>query len=126
MDLERFQSCAQAYGAERRRWPAPMQPLFDRFAPTPEGQAILAEAEGLDQMLAAWTPSGDSDRVKHAVLAQAPRAPATGRSRRLIAALVLMLAVGFGVGFAQTRNTGTPDAVTHLIFGPIGPGGIGL
>ena len=42
MDLTRFKACAEAYGAERRRWPAREHALYDRFAGTPEGAAILA------------------------------------------------------------------------------------
>src|SRR3990172_8337925 len=53
MDLTRFKGCAEAYGADRRRWPAREHALYDRFAGTPEGAAILAEAARTHPLLVA-------------------------------------------------------------------------
>src|SRR5512145_811413 len=58
MDLDRFKQCSAAFGAERRRWPQREHALYDRFANTPEGMAILAEAGRTDRFLAARATSG--------------------------------------------------------------------
>lgn len=51
MNDKRFAELAAAYGAERRRWPQAERAVYDAFAGTPEGLALLADAERLDRQL---------------------------------------------------------------------------
>lgn len=117
MDLTRFTECCAAYGAERRRWPAPDQALYDRFAATPDGAAILADAARVDGWLDGWQ------------VAAAPVPPAVSRvgtiarrARRRLAALVAALAAcagaGFAVGYAQAHSAADFAAPDLLLLGP--------
>jgi len=126
MTLDRFRDCAGAYGADRRRWPADAQPLYDRFARAAEGAAILAAAERTDRFLDAWQTGAPDD-----ALAQSIAARASGpRVRRRIAwqatAFAAAAVIGFVIGFAQARNDGGADVVTQLLLGPASMRGIGL
>lgn len=75
MDLTRFEALAEAYGADLRRWPAAERDAADALmAAEPEpARAILAEAEGVDDLLAASRPPLVSQALRDAVLAGAPR-----------------------------------------------------
>ena len=66
MDLSRFKECSAAFGADKRRWPPHDQVLYDRFAQTPDGMAILAEASRTDHFLDALTSAlPDLRRARH-------------------------------------------------------------
>jgi hypothetical protein len=115
MDLTRFTECAAAFGAERRRWPAREHALYDRFAATPEGAAILADAARVDGFLDAWEVTAPAPRPVGQIGALARR------SRRRIAVLAAALAAcagaGFAVGFAQAQSA--VDIVSpDLLLGP--------
>lgn len=116
MDLTRFTECCAAFGAERRRWPARDNALYDRFAATPEGLAILADAARVDGLLDAWAPAEPAPRA----VGWTGTVVRRGR-RRMAAALAATLAAcaaaGFAVGFAQAQGAadiGSPD----LLLGP--------
>jgi hypothetical protein len=127
-DMERFRTCAEAYGADARRWPAADRALHARCAATAEGAAILAAAARTDDFLAAWTPSPDepalAGRIADAVLDERPR-----RRRRLAwsaAAFAASAVFGFVVGFVQAPPDAGTDLVTLFIVGPGATPGIGL
>ncbi len=138
MDLNRFKTFAEAYGAERRRWPQDAQPLYERFARTPEGATVLAEAERIDGFLDALEVSAPDDRLARAMVAEAlassPRngvaqgRRAIGRARLLwqLGAFAASAILGFVLGIAQVRDDTGPDLVTQLLLGPVSAREIGL
>lgn len=129
MDLTRFKACAEAYGADRRRWPAPEHALHDRFAGTPEGAAILAEAERTDRFLDAFEVAEPDAALGQAIARRPlPRSGAGGRRRFWIpaAAFAASAILGFAIGFAQARDDGSADLVTQLLLGPANIREIGL
>jgi len=124
MDLNRFKACSAAYGADRRRWPAREHPLYDRFAGTSEGVAILAEAERTDRFLDALeTAAPDLRRVgRIAAIAR----PAWYRLAKPAATLAASAVLGFAVGFAQARSAADTDIAARLLLGPQSLQEIGL
>src|SRR3990172_4217360 len=87
MDLTRFKGCAEAYGADRRRWPGREHALYDRFAGTPEGAAILAEAERTDRFLDALEVAAPDAALGRAITnLPSQRSGAGGRRRFWISA----------------------------------------
>jgi hypothetical protein len=128
MTLERFRECAEAYGADRRRWPPGEHALYDRHARAPEGVAILAAAERTDRFLDALELDEPREAFVQGVIAQAGGRGAL-RSRRLwigAAAFAASAVFGFVVGFAQVRDDPGADAVAQLLLGPASVRGIGL
>jgi ferric-dicitrate binding protein FerR (iron transport regulator) len=127
-DMERFSACAEAYGADVRRWPAADRALHARCAATEAGAAILAAAARTDAFLDAWAPAPSgpalADGIADAVLRERPR------RRRLLgmslAAFAASAAFGFVVGFVQAPADPAADIVTLFIVGPAGMPGIGL
>src|SRR6185369_172543 len=115
MDLTRFTECSAAFGAERRRWPVHEQALYDRFAATPEGAAILADAARVDGVLDAWQLAAPAPGIVSrtgAIVRRARRRLAT-----LAAALVACAGAGFAVGYAQAQ--GAADSLSpDLLLGP--------
>jgi len=115
MDLNRFTECSAAFGAERRRWPPREHALYDRFAATPEGAAILADAARIDGVLDAWelaAPAPGAVSRTGAIVRRARRRLAT-----LAAALVACAGAGFAVGYAQAQ--GAADSLSpDLLLGP--------
>jgi hypothetical protein len=128
MDLNRFKDCAAAYGAARRRWPPREHPLYDRFAGTPEGAAILAEAEGTDRFLDRFEVAAPDEALREAIANPSPRRKGAGRRRFWVsaAAFAASAILGFAIGFAQVRGDGDTDLVTQLLLGPEGVREIGL
>jgi ferric-dicitrate binding protein FerR (iron transport regulator) len=124
MDLNRFKDCAAAYGKERRRWPAQELELYDRFARTPEGAAILAQAERTDRFLDAFVPAAPDPGLARRV--GVPAKPAWRRFGAPAAALAASAALGFAVGFAQVRDEIDADPVARLLLGPQSVQEIGL
>lgn len=127
-DAERFNACAQAYGAQARLWPVADRALYACFAATEEGAAILAAAARTDRFLDAWMPSpvdhALADRIADAVLYERRR-----RRRKLAwsaAAFAASAAFGFVVGFMQAPPDPGLDLVTLFIVGPSVTSGIGL
>jgi len=127
MDLNRFKACAEAYGAERRRWPAREHALYDRFAGTPEGAAILADAERTDRFLDAFEVAAPDERLA-ATISRAPasRRPSTRRLWIPAAAFAASAILGFAIGFAQVRDDAGSDLVAQLLLGPASFREIGL
>jgi hypothetical protein len=115
-DLNRFKECCAAFGAERRRWPPREQPLYDRLAGTPEGRAMLADAERADGFLDALEPAVPDPRLAHRVAALAR--PAWRRIAVPAAALAVSAVVGFVVGFAQVQGSANADVASRLLLGP--------
>lgn len=124
MDLDRFKECSAAYGAERRRWPQPDHALYDRFANTPEGMAILAEAGRTDRFLDALEPASPDPRRVHLIGALAT--PVWRRLGKPAAALAASAAVGFVVGYLQSHGATDTGAVAQLLLGPESLQEIGL
>lgn len=117
MDIERFRELAEAYGAERRRWPRDEQPLYDRFADSREGRTILAEAERLDAFLDGWRLDAQPGDLELRVLAAADGR----RVRRLLpwisTGFLASAALGFAIGFAQAPVESGTDFLSGLIAG---------
>ncbi|MFM9889006.1 MAG: hypothetical protein ACKVQT_38775 [Burkholderiales bacterium] len=130
MDIDRFHECAQAYGALRRRWPESAHALFDRFATSEEGQAILAEAERVDHFLDAWQAdrSEAPTALEQAIIARAngmhPNRQIRARHAWWSTAAIILL--GFALGFSQARREPAPDPIAQMIFGPTVQRGVGL
>jgi hypothetical protein len=124
MDLSRFRECSAAYGAERRRWPLRQHPLYDRFANTAEGMAILAEAGRTDRFLDALEPAPPDPRRARCIGALAR--PAWRRLGMPAAALAASAALGFVVGYQQSHIATDTGVVAQLLLGPQSLQEIGL
>jgi hypothetical protein len=124
MDLDRFKECSAAFGAERRRWPRRDHALHDRFANTPEGMAILAQAGRTDRFLDALE-LGPPDPGRAGRIGALAR-PAWRRLGKPAAALAASAAVGFIVGYLQSRGTTDIGVVAQLLLGPQSLQEIGL
>ncbi len=116
MDLNRFTECAAAYGAERRRWPEAEWALYDRFAPTPEGTALLAAAERSDRFLDALEISAPDPRLARRIGVLAK--PAWRRLGVPAAAFAVSALLGFALGFMQVHDEGDAGLVGSLLLGP--------
>ena len=116
MDLDRFKECSAAFGAERRRWPQRDHALYDRFANTSEGIAILAEAGRTDRFLDALEPASPDLRCAHDIGALAQ--PAWRRLAKPAAALTACAALGFVVGYLQSYGVTDTGVAAHLLLGP--------
>ena len=123
MDLTRFHACADAYGAARRRWPERDRALYDRFASTPEGAAILAEVERGDHLLDAYVPAAPAPELARRVGAIARPA---WRRYAVPAALAASAVLGFALGLAQARADADAGVAARLLFGPESVQEIGL
>jgi hypothetical protein len=117
MDMQRFRECAEAYGAHRRRWPARDQPLFDALAATPEGAALLAQAQRTDQFLDAWEAEGPPASLRQHITGQigkqstAPAQPSKhSRAWVPLGSLAASIVIGFFIGFTQG---GTQDGAVE-------------
>jgi hypothetical protein len=127
-DFDRFRNCAEAYGADARRWPAADRALHARYAATAEGAAVLAAAARTDGFLDAWTPATApvdlAARIADAALGEPRR-----RRRRVAwsaAAFAASAVLGFVVGFAQAPDDGAADLLAQVIAGPAALPGVGL
>ena len=82
MTYERFETLADAYGGDLRRWPeaerAAARALLDS---DPRGAALLAEADGLDALLDAAPRPTPSHALREAVIASAAGAGLKARRR---------------------------------------------
>ncbi len=116
MDLDRFKECSTTFGAERRRWPQRDHAIYDRFAHTPVGMAILAEAGCTDRFLDALETAPPDPRRAGRIDALAR--PAWRRLGKTAAALAASAAVGFVVGYLQSRGTTDTGVVAQLLLGP--------
>lgn len=123
-ELKRFQQCAGAYGAARRRWPEHERALYDRLAGTPEGAAILAEAERTDLFLDAYATAAPRAELARR-FARVSR-PAWRRYALPAAAFAAAGALGFAVGLAQVRGAADADSVAQLLLGPQSAQEVGL
>ena len=124
MDLNRFKECSAAFGAERHRWPPREHPLYDRYAETLDGTAILAEAERADRFLDALEPAVPDRRMTHN-MARSIVALSRPRWRRLgvpAAALAGSAVLGFVLGVVQVRqvrSAADTDFAAQLLLGPM-------
>jgi hypothetical protein len=116
MDLNRFKECAAAYGAARRRWPGRERALYDRYAASAEGAAILAEAERGDRFLDAYVQAAPQAGLARRIGARAR--PAWRRYGVPAAAFAASAILGFAVGFAQARGEADDDLLAELLLGP--------
>ena len=75
MEIERFETLAQAYGADLRRWPELERAAAEALlAHRPDqARAILLEAQGLDAVHDDWRAPVPSAALREAVMATAPR-----------------------------------------------------
>ena len=82
MTYERFETLADAYGGDLRRWPeaerAAARALLDS---DPRGAALLAEADGLDALLDAAPRPVATHALREAVIASAAGAGLKARRR---------------------------------------------
>jgi hypothetical protein len=124
MDLDRFKTCSAAFGAERRRWPQREHPTYDRFANTPEGMAILAQAGRTDRFLDALEPALPDPRRTRQIGALAR--PAWRRLGKPAAALAASAAVGFVVGYLLSHGATEASVAAQLLLGPESLQEIGL
>jgi hypothetical protein len=128
-ELERFKSCAEAYGANPRRWPEADRPLHARLALTHEGTAILAEAERTDLFLDVWTAAPARAVLAERIL-DAATEPAPPRRRRGLAwstaAFAASAVFGFVIGFTQVQDEPSSELVSQVLVGPAGLPRIGL
>ena len=124
MDMNRFAQCASAYGAARRRWPEAEQALYDRFASTAEGAALLAEAERDDRFLDAFTPAAPAAELSRRVGALAR--PVWRRIGLPAAAIATCAGLGFALGFAQVSGEADTALAAQLLLGPQSVQEIGL
>ncbi len=124
MDLDRFKGCSAAFGAERRRWPQREHPVYDRFANTPEGMAILAQAGRTDHFLDALEPAPPDPRRARRIGALVR--PVWRRFAMPAAALAASAAVGFLVGYLQSHGITDAGVVARLLLGPQSLQEIGL
>jgi len=121
MHLSRFKECSAAFGAERRRWPQREHALYDRFANTSEGMAILAEAGRTDRFLDALEPAAIEAR-RIGALAR----PAWRRFGKPAVALAASAALGFVLGYLLSHNATDAGGVAQLLLGPQSLQEIGL
>ena len=124
MDLSQFKECSAAFGAERRRWPQRDQALYDRFAHTPEGMAILAEAGRTDHFLDTLVPAPPDPRRARGIAALAM--PAWWSLGKPAAVLAASAVLGFIVGYLQAHAAADAGAVAQLLLGPQSLQEIGL
>lgn len=103
MNLDRFQTLADAYGGSILRWPAAEQDAaFAFLAASPDAAAqALAEARDLDEVMDAAHRLAPSRDLRERVLDSAPRArPVRAPARRWFAG------AGVGVGLAAVAVAG--------------------
>ena len=133
MDMQRFQTCADSYGARRDRWPPQDQGLFDALSCTPEGVRVLAQAEQVDAFLDRGCDGADepSPLLRQRIAKPPARhraASAEHRARRWLplVAMVLILGLGFALGFHGAVEDEAGLAVMgRLMMDPAsGPGGV--
>ncbi|ABK46028.1 hypothetical protein Mmc1_3543 [Magnetococcus marinus MC-1] len=76
MDEARLQTLIEAYGAQATRWPLfERQEALDLLARKPAMQAILAQAQQLDELLDAAPPALAHGALIGRLLQELPRAP---------------------------------------------------
>ncbi len=103
MNLDRFQTLADAFGGVITRWPAHEQDAaFAFLAASPDAAAgALADARDLDEDLDAAGRLSPSHALRQAILAAAPRArPVRSPVRRWFAG------AGVGIGLAAATVAG--------------------
>ena len=83
MDVERFETLAQAHGGDLRRWPEDERAAAEAFrAASPEAAAaMLRDAGDLDAALGAWRVPSPDAALRDRILASAPRARAQAAPR---------------------------------------------
>jgi hypothetical protein len=124
MDLSRFKECSAAYGAERRRWPQREHALYDRFANTSAGLAILAEAGRTDHFLDTLEPARpDPHRARQIGALVVPARHDLGKAA---AALAASAAIGFVMGYLQAHGAVEAGTLVQLLLGPQSLQEIGL
>lgn len=73
MDMARFETLADAYGADLRRWPASERATAEvLLASEPKAKACLVAAEAIDDLLAI-APPAPSATLRAAIIASAPK-----------------------------------------------------
>ena len=96
MTYERFETLADAYGGDLRRWPeaerAAARALLDS---DPRGAALLAEADGLDALLDAAPRPTPSHALREAVIASAAGAGLKARRRGGLGPLAWLSGAGW-------------------------------
>ena len=116
MDIHRFSELAGAHGAARERWPEPDRELYDRFAASPEGLGILADAERIDAFLDGWQARAD-DAGRAARIVAAVNAPARRIAAWLSTGFVASALCGFLLGFTQASANSDDETYMDLLLG---------
>jgi hypothetical protein len=116
MELHRFKECSAAFGADRRRWPPRERSLYDQYAGTPEGMAVLAQAERADRFLDTFEQAVPNARRMRDITA--PTKPTWQRMAKPAAALAASALLGFVLGYAQTLSASDAGVAGGLLLGP--------
>jgi hypothetical protein len=119
MDLNRFAQCCQAFGAERRRWPAADQVLYDQFAATTSGATLIAEAQRVDNFLNAFEIQ-DSDNLSVNDYSLRMTRPAWRRYAIQIGAMAVCAVLGIVIGYFQGDYSTDVGLVAQFLLGPTG------
>jgi hypothetical protein len=112
-DKTRFADCAAAYGHDRARWPGADQQLYDRYASTEWGRAVLADAESIDHYLNRYQVADVSPswQASLGAIAETPPPLLNRRARIAVATAFACIAlVGFlQGGISEWRNGASVD-----------------
>ena len=102
MTQQRFETLAEAYGADVSRWPAEEREAAAAFMAREPVLArdALAGADALDAVLGQWSPAAPSHGLREQVVAGAPRARRSGGLRSWF------LGAGLGAGLAAAGAAG--------------------
>lgn len=120
MNLDRFQTLADAFGGSISRWPADVQDQAYAFtASSPDGAAMaLAVARDLDEDLDGAERLSPSHALRQKIIDSAPRSRrAPGRIRRWLTGagvgvgLVTAAAAGIVIGVDLSASSASEDAV---------------
>jgi hypothetical protein len=102
MDLTRFSALCEAFGGDLARWPGAEREAGLQLAQSdPAASAALADARGLDDVLALSAPQIPSPALRERVLAAAPRERSRPRPR-----FDWLFKAGLGAGLAAAGVAG--------------------
>ena len=118
MSFERFTELANAFGADRSRWPEAERELYGLYADSEQGSALLAQAATLDHLLDAWTIESQQRRSNTHILTTALE---LRQARRTVAwistAFAASAVLGFLIGFSQIAPQADREIYVDLMFG---------
>jgi hypothetical protein len=124
MEEPRFKALAEAYGGDVLRWPEADQASARAFqAAHPErAEAVLSEAQALDELLVAAGPVEPAQALEAAILARMAQFSADAAPAPRWAGLAAGLALTFGLGagwFAASEQNPFADLAFAEAFGAL-------